>query len=210
VLGPLLFNVYINDFPCITHKVSPTILFVDDTNILLSSSDHNELNSTLNSVLCSITKWFQNDQLVLNLNKTHVVKFASSKLLTYPLNIVYNNRALAVTENIKFLGMHLDCSLTWKSNVDNLIQKLSLTCFMLRKLLPIVNEKMLHMVYYAHFYSQISHGIIFGGSSSTMSNIFIIQRRAIRIIEYYLLLGSSPACEYKVSTFRKHVSSPSS
>jgi hypothetical protein len=29
-------------------------------------------------------------------------------------------------------------------------------------------------------------------------------------IIYYLLLGSSPACEYKVSTFRKHVSSPSS
>jgi hypothetical protein len=24
-------------------------------------------------------------------------------------------------------------------------------------------------------------------------------------IEYYLLLGSSPACEYKVSTFRKRV-----
>jgi hypothetical protein len=28
--------------------------------------------------------------------------------------------------------------------------------------------------------------------------------------EYYLLLGSSPACEYKLSTFRKHASSPSS
>jgi hypothetical protein len=34
-------------------------------------------------------------------------------------------------------------------------------------------------------------------------------RRVVKI-EYYLLLGSSPACEYKVSTFRKHVSSPSS
>jgi len=32
---------------------------------------------------------------------------AFSKLLTYPLNTVYNNRALTVSENIKFLGMHL-------------------------------------------------------------------------------------------------------
>jgi hypothetical protein len=81
VLGPLLFNVYITNLPCIKNKVFHTILFPDDTNnILVSSIDHNELNSKLNSVLCCITKRFQNSQLVLNLNKMHVVKFASSKL----------------------------------------------------------------------------------------------------------------------------------
>ena len=105
-LDPLLFNMYINDFPCIINKIYLTILFADDSNILVSSRELNELNS----VLCCISKWFQTNQLVLNLNKTHIVKFASSKLLTYPLNTVYNNRALTVTENIKFLGTHLDCT----------------------------------------------------------------------------------------------------
>ena len=112
--------------------------FADDTNILVSSSDLNELNSKLNSVLCCISKWFQNNLLVLNLNKTHIVKFAFSKLLTYPLNIVYNNQAFTITENIKFLGTHLDCNLIWKSHIDNLIKKLNSICFILRKLLPIV------------------------------------------------------------------------
>jgi hypothetical protein len=51
VLGPLLFNVYINDFPCIINKVSDIILFADDTNILISSSNFTELNSKLNEVL---------------------------------------------------------------------------------------------------------------------------------------------------------------
>ena len=41
VLGPLLFNVYINDFPCIINKVAHTILYADDTNILVSASDQN-------------------------------------------------------------------------------------------------------------------------------------------------------------------------
>ena len=91
VVGPLVFIVYFNYFPCIINKISHTILCADDTNILVSSSDLNELNSKLNSVLCWISKWFQNTQLVLNLNKTHIVKFASSKLLTYPLNIAYNS-----------------------------------------------------------------------------------------------------------------------
>jgi len=37
VLDSLVFNVYINDFPCIINKISHTILFADDTNILVSS-----------------------------------------------------------------------------------------------------------------------------------------------------------------------------
>jgi len=34
-----------NDFPCIINKVSCTILCAGDTNILVSASDLNELNS---------------------------------------------------------------------------------------------------------------------------------------------------------------------
>jgi hypothetical protein len=67
MLGPLLFNVYINDFPCIINKVSDIILFADGTN------NFTELDSKLNAVLHCISKWFQNNQLVLNLNKTHLV-----------------------------------------------------------------------------------------------------------------------------------------
>jgi len=165
--------------------------FADDSNILVSSSDLNELNSKLNSVLCCISICFQNNQLVLNLNKTHTVKFASSKILTYPLNTVYNNQALTVTENIKFLGMHLNCNLTWKSHTDNLIKKLISISFMFRKLLPIVNGKVIHMVDLAHFYSHISYHIIFWGLSSSMRNVFIVQKRAIRIM---LRLGRRSFC----------------
>jgi len=44
-------TMYINDFPCNINKVSHTILFADDTNILVSSCNLNELNSKLNFVL---------------------------------------------------------------------------------------------------------------------------------------------------------------
>jgi len=53
---------------------------------------------------------------------------------------------------------------------------------MLRKLLPFVNVTLLHMVYFAHFYSRISYGIVFWGSSSSRRNIFIIKERPIRIM----------------------------
>ena len=55
VLCPSLFNVYINDFPCIINNISYTTFLADDSNILVSSSDRNELNS----ILFCISKWFK-------------------------------------------------------------------------------------------------------------------------------------------------------
>jgi len=62
---------------------------------------------------------------------------------------------------------------------------------MLRKLLRIVKVKMLCTVYFAHFYSKISYDKIFWGSSSSVRNVFIIQKRALRIM---LRLGPRVSC----------------
>jgi len=50
---------------------------------------------------------------------------------------------------------------------------------------------MLRMVYFAHFNSQISYNIIFWGSFSSMRNVFIIQKREIRIM---LRMGPTSSC----------------
>jgi hypothetical protein len=38
------------------------------------------------------------------------------------------------------------------------------------------------MVYFAYFHSIVSYGIIFWGSSASMQNVFLIQKRAVRIM----------------------------
>ncbi|PNF35250.1 hypothetical protein B7P43_G06859, partial [Cryptotermes secundus] len=86
VLGPLLFNVYINDFPSILKGLAHIILYADDTTIIVSSKDITTLNQKINLIMNRIHKWFQNNQLVLNLDKTHVIKFATPKALDYPLH----------------------------------------------------------------------------------------------------------------------------
>ena len=92
----VLFSTHYGSTCTLINKISYSILFADDTNILVSSSELNERNSKLNSVQCCISKWFKNKQLVLYLNMTHIIKFASSKLLPYPQNTVYNNRVLSL------------------------------------------------------------------------------------------------------------------
>jgi hypothetical protein len=64
--------------------------------------------------------------LLNNNNNIYMEKLASSKFLAYPLDTAYNNQALTVTENTKFLGLHLGCNLTWKSTKDFSKKKLNL------------------------------------------------------------------------------------
>ena len=55
VLGPLLFNIYINDFPLQINTVAEVIIFTDDTSILVSQNNYSEFKNMLNSVLLHIS-----------------------------------------------------------------------------------------------------------------------------------------------------------
>ena len=49
----------INDLPKIMDKLSHTILYADDTNITVTSTDYNDLHKTINVTLQLISEWFQ-------------------------------------------------------------------------------------------------------------------------------------------------------
>jgi hypothetical protein len=109
VLGRLLFNVYINDFPDILKNMARTVLYVNDTTVLVTSNDLFTLNEKLNRVMNIVYSWFRNNNLVLNLSKSHLIKFVTPKSTEYTLSVIYNNFRLKVVDNVKFLGMELDC-----------------------------------------------------------------------------------------------------
>jgi hypothetical protein len=108
------------------------------------------------------------------------------------LLVTYNNLGLKVEDNVKFIGMYVDRHLNWKQHSEKLLKKLNTACFMLRKLEFVVSEQVLQMVYFSQFQSQLEHDIIFWGSSPTIKNIFVAQKRAIRVI---LRLSPRSSCK---------------
>lgn len=60
----------------------------------------------------------------------------------------------------------LDCQLTWKMSINYLLNKVTMLCFVMGRLVPVLSIEILNIVYYVHLYSLIRFGILFWGNSS--------------------------------------------
>jgi hypothetical protein len=184
ILGPLLFLVYINDI--IDHiQNSNAILFADDTTILLTDHNFENLEMNMNSNLSIIYKWLCVNKLSLNIKKTNYVIFHSNlrKLPHKPL-VNIDGREINMVDNIKFLGVHIDKNMTWKSHCNVIINKCLKILFVLSRLKFFLPVWILSTIYHSLFLPYISYAITAWGNISIKESkrLFQIQKRAIRTI----------------------------
>jgi hypothetical protein len=165
-----------------TCDISILILFSDDTSVLISSKNPEELDLKLNMVLQIINNWFVSNLLSINVQKTQCVQFTTKNPTTIGNKVQVNPNKIIEIPHIKFLGLEIDKILTWNLHIDTIINKLTSVCFMLRTVKPYTSPSSLKTLYYSLFHSVLTYGIIFWGQLSNSQRLFILQRRAIRII----------------------------
>jgi hypothetical protein len=79
ILGPLRFIICINNLPPTMNTLSGTILFADDTSVIISSKNLDDFSTVSNTFLSHMGKWFTFNKMVLNLEKTYIIKFIINK-----------------------------------------------------------------------------------------------------------------------------------
>jgi hypothetical protein len=191
ILGPLIFLVYINDLPCIINKVAKPILYADDTSILCFKSNNNELAIALRGILELINWWFSSNSLTLNLTKTNWVHFSSEPNTSININMNYRGIEINSMNTVKFLGLIIESTLTWKEHITYIATKLSSASYAIRTLTSIMSREGLLMTYYAYAHSIMSYGIVFWGNSTYSDQIFRTQKRRVRII---MKAGNRDSC----------------
>jgi hypothetical protein len=84
--------------------------------------------------------------------------------------------------DLKFLGLNINNTLTWKPHIETILPKLSSACFAMRSIKLLVSQHMLKTIYYSHFHTIISYGLMFWGNSAHNARVFRKQKKIIRIM----------------------------
>ena len=138
-IGPILFLMYLND---ISNSCELTILsFTDDTTASFSESDVTLLYKKVNLELAKLNDWFCENKLSLNAKQTKYILFIPTvtypdlcnmhiRLNGHPVDRIGNNQR---EKSCKFLGIHIDETLTWKHHIDKVSSKISRANYMISK-----------------------------------------------------------------------------
>jgi hypothetical protein len=182
ILGPLFFLLHINDLPKITTKNNSMVLFADDTSLLITGFSKLDTNIVINQSLFIIISWFNSNLRTLNFNKTHYVEFRTTNYYQVKTTVQNEHKDISSSTETKFLGLIIDNTLSWNQHMDQILTKLSSACYALRNLKHIVPPSALRTLYYAYIHSILSYGIILWGRSSNANELFILQKKVVRII----------------------------
>ena len=118
MLGPLIFLSYINDLANVSDVIF-SLVFADDSNMLLSGTNPDDLIKLTNTGITKIINLLRINKLSLNLKQTHLMVFRKNrrKIKLKEDVIIYNVKIDFVTKT-KFLGVMRDQHLTFESNVQ--------------------------------------------------------------------------------------------
>jgi hypothetical protein len=123
ILGPLLFLIYINDLPLASELLSS--LFADDTMLLKSGPNIEELTNLVNTEFQKVVQYFPANKLALHPNDVGMQD--PSKLIPIP-----NINVKSPVPAVKFLGIFIDPALNFKYHIEKMTRKLATALFFMR------------------------------------------------------------------------------
>jgi len=199
ILGPLLFLIYINDLP--KNNLLKNSLFADDTTLLDSDSNLDNLVQKINVEFHKVINYFKLNKMALHPEKTKFILFSNRRWTPLP-NVVFNfNPIDSPHENpnlispmlcvnglqnpsIRFLGVLIDPQLNFKEHISKLNKKLATGLFYLRSVRYLLDQKALKFIYFALIHSHLIYAIHIWSNTneSFLKSLFIKQKQAIRII----------------------------
>jgi hypothetical protein len=114
VLGPMLYTLYTADIS--TTKDTMIATFADDTAILAPHKDFNGAIGALQQSLNKVSSWAQRWRIKINASKSVKVDFS---LQPHPdIQLILDNDRIPTQPSVRYLGIHIDKKLTWKTHCD--------------------------------------------------------------------------------------------
>ena len=117
ILGPLLFNIFINDiFFFITETKIAN--YADDSTTYTSAENIESLIKTLQEETSIVLKWFNINEMKSNDDKCHLIIANQDNI-----SITLGNECIEAEDSVELLGIKIDKNLNFNDHVSDLIRK---------------------------------------------------------------------------------------
>ena len=138
VLGPILFNIFINDLYAVINK-STLYNYADDNTISASCDTEKQMLDTLTSESIVAINWFNTNMMEANPEKFQVIT------LNTPANqqkaqITLGDKVIVAEESVKLLGIHLDEHLDFGKQAKELCRKAAAQLNVLQRLARYIDK----------------------------------------------------------------------
>ena len=153
VLGPLLFNIYINDIFLLMNETE-ICNYADDTTMYSCDSEVKNVIKRLEQDANQLTAWFPENYMKLNEDKCHLILFGANK---ERVNIHIGEAQIEESDEEKLLGINLDKKLSFKKHVQTLCKKASQKLHALTRISVFVEPEKLKLLMKAFIMSQFSY-----------------------------------------------------
>jgi hypothetical protein len=124
VLSPLLWSLVMDDLLWgLNNNGYYTVRYADVIAVLINGKFPQTVSEVLQTALCAVQQWCERTKLSVNPNKTVVVPFTRKRNIKGLSEPILFNKRIQLSCEVKYLGVKLDKGLTWKKQVDKVIDE---------------------------------------------------------------------------------------
>lgn len=196
MLGPIFFLIYLNSIFRLPFH-GKIVAFADDMALSYSNNDKNDLIKNINYDLKLVSSWFSQHSMILS-DKTKAMFFQISgfpsmgNVLKYHVDqclesdCKYDCIEIDCVHEFKYLGIHLDSNLNWKTHIDTVSKFLNVLLrkkYFIRSLCP---SHILKNFYYSLVQSKIEYGLVcWGGSYQySLDKVLKLQKHIVKAMYF--------------------------
>ena len=117
ILGPLLFNIFINDMFYFI-KATKIANYADDNTVYTVDKNIQNLLQTLENETNLILDWFRKNEMKPNDDKCHLIVCNQEKLF-----VTLGNESIDSTDTVELLGITIDKNLNFTEHVSDLCKR---------------------------------------------------------------------------------------
>ena len=181
VLGPLFFNIFINDFIYIIEK-SEVCNFADDNTIFSCGNSFEVVAPSLKEDMSRSMSWFKTNRMVVNASKFQVILFGLNSNESIVLEV--GGCSIDVDNSVTVLGVKIDSKFKFNQNVSKICQKANTKISAFSRVSNYLDEKQSLILYKSFIASQFNYCSliwIFRGKVAN-KDLNRADKRALRIL----------------------------